>query len=161
MCSCRQECLISIYWLYERKPEEWMIDLCYKLYAQGLDYKILFDNWRFDKPQERGRWNFMTHVVNIDMALKSEALISKLTGSDGNATAKKALELLKLDHSMAAGHFTKVPDYKVPIGEAQEKMLIPYGCTCLRFTEAPVLSCGEYNGSVYSIAKGRMRGIIE
>lgn len=101
-----QECLISIYWLYERNPEEWMIDLCYKLYAQGLDYKILFDNWRFDKPQEHGRWNFMTHVVNIAMALKSEALISRLTGSDGNAVAKKALELLKRDHGMAAGHFT-------------------------------------------------------
>lgn len=45
-----------------------MIDLAYKLQAQGVDYKKLFANWRFQKPDEHGRWSYMTHVVNIAMA---------------------------------------------------------------------------------------------
>lgn len=100
------ECLIPLFWLYERRPEEWMIDLAYKLQAQGVDYKKLFANWRFQKPDEHGRWSYMTHVVNIAMALKSEALMSRLTGTDENEFTKYALALLQRDHGMATGHFT-------------------------------------------------------
>lgn len=100
------ECLIPLFWLYERHPEEWMLDLAYKLQAQGVDYKKIFEHWRFEKPVEYGRWSYLSHVVNLAMALKSEALMSRLTGEDGNTFAKQALALLQRDHGMATGHFT-------------------------------------------------------
>jgi len=100
------ECLIPLFWLYERRPEPWMEDLAFKLYSQGVDFEKIFTYWRFEKPYERDRWSQMTHVVNIAMCLKSKALISRLTGEDPNAFAKKALEILLRDHGMAVGHFT-------------------------------------------------------
>ncbi len=100
------ECLIPLFWLYERRPEKWMLDLAFALQEQGLDYKKLFKYWRFQEPAEHGRWSFMTHVVNIAMALKSEALMSRVTEEDESPFAKEALHLLQKDHGMATGHFT-------------------------------------------------------
>lgn len=100
------ECLIPLFWLYERRPERWMEDLAFKLQAQGVDFEKIFTYWRFEQPYERDRWSQMTHVVNIAMCLKSMALISRLTGEDTNAFAQKALETLLRDHGMAVGHFT-------------------------------------------------------
>ena len=100
------ECLIPIYWLYERKPEAWMLDLCHKLEEQGTDYEKFYKNWRNSKPHEHGRWGFMTHVVNTAMMLKSRALFSRVSGEDANAFAKQALSILLRDHGMAVEHFT-------------------------------------------------------
>lgn len=100
------ECLIPLFWLYERLPESWMEDLAFKLYAQGTDFEKVFTYWRFEKPYERDRWSQMTHVVNIAMCLKSKALISRLTGEDPNTFAQKAMKTLLRDHGMAVGHFT-------------------------------------------------------
>lgn len=98
------ECLISIFWLYERKKEDWLIELCYKLKFQGLDVKSMFDQWIMEKPVSR--WSYLTHVVNFAMSLKAEGLVSRFTDTDGNEWAKKALSLLQRDHGMATGHFT-------------------------------------------------------
>ena len=100
------ECLISLFWLYERRPEKWMLDLAHKLEEQGVDYEKTFINWRHDKPAEHGRWSFMTHVVNQGMLLKSRALFSRLSGEDPNAFAKLAINTLLRDHGMAAEHFS-------------------------------------------------------
>lgn len=100
------ECLIPLFWLYERKPEEWMTDLAHRLCEQGTDYEQTFENWRYQNPQERGRWNFMTHVVNMAMMLKSRALFSRVSGEDPNRFAKKAIRTLVRDHGMAVEHFT-------------------------------------------------------
>lgn len=100
------ECLIPLYWLYERRPEKWLLYLALKLYAQGTDYKKIFDHWVFQTPHPKGRWTFLTHVVNLAMCLKSEAEISRQLGTDPNAFAKQALETLLRDHGMTVGHFT-------------------------------------------------------
>lgn len=100
------ECLIPIYWLYQRKPETWLLDLAFKLQSQGFNYKKLFTHWRFQEPDEHGRWSYMTHVVNLAMALKAECLMARLTGADENQFTKEAIELLQRDHGMATGHFT-------------------------------------------------------
>ncbi|WP_180951181.1 beta-L-arabinofuranosidase domain-containing protein [Marasmitruncus massiliensis] len=100
------ECLIPLFWLYERRPECWMEDLAFKLHAQGVDFEKVFTFWRFEQPYKRDRWSQMTHVVNIAMCLKSKALISRLTGEDPNAFAQKAIKILLKDHGMAVGHFT-------------------------------------------------------
>ena len=100
------ECLIPIFWLYERRPEDWMLDLCYKLDEQGTDYEKTFNNWRYARPHEHFRWSFMTHVVNHGMMLKSRALFSRVSGEDSNVFAKHAIRVLLRDHGMAVEHFT-------------------------------------------------------
>ena len=100
------ECLIPLFWLYERRPEEWMLDLAFQLEIQGFDYEKLFGYWRFERPYEKGRWSFVSHVVNLAMCLKYSALYARLTGQDGNAEAKRMIRLLLQDHGMAVGHFT-------------------------------------------------------
>ncbi len=100
------EAFISIFWLYERKKEDWLIDLCYKLYIQGIDYKKMFDNFRMKKPDPKGVWTYLTHVVNLSMALKSEALMGRIDGRDGNDFANNAINLLQKYHGMPTGQFT-------------------------------------------------------
>lgn len=99
------EGLISVYWLYERTNEEWLLDLAHKLEVQGFNYNELFDNYRDMVP--RRHWSLMTHVVNLSMCLKSEALVSRYKSiKDPSAFARKALSILERYHGMAVGHFT-------------------------------------------------------
>lgn len=100
------ECLIPIYWLYERTGEEWLCYLAGMLRVQGTNYQALFANWMDQKPHTD--WNYQTHVVNLAMALKSEVLASRLNGKieEGEAFAEDMLDKLLTYHGMAVGHFT-------------------------------------------------------
>lgn len=98
------ECLIPLYDVYEICGEEWLVDLAYKLYAQGTDYRKLFEHFRAKEPENK--WTFLTHVVNLAMALKSEAMMSRLTGEDPEDFARLELSTLQKYHGMATGHFT-------------------------------------------------------
>ncbi|MDD3243573.1 MAG: glycoside hydrolase family 127 protein, partial [Eubacteriales bacterium] len=98
------EGLVSVLWLYERQPAPWLIDLAWKLRAQGVDWEAVFDA-PFIKTPER-HWTFLTHVVNLAMMLKSQALFSRVAGGDASGFARKALALLEKYHGTAAGHFT-------------------------------------------------------
>jgi hypothetical protein len=103
------ECLIPLRWLYEQKAERWIFDLAVQLKTQGFDYEALFRYWPYEKPQGIGRWNFLTHVVNLAMCLKSEALFSSFLdepNAGDRGFASRALEILLRDHGMPAGHFT-------------------------------------------------------
>lgn len=98
------ECLIPIFWLYERTGEEWLLDLAQKLEAEGVNYELLFRDFRAKQPERR--WTYLTHVVNLAMSLKQGALKSRLHGGDPEAYAETALETLRRYHSMAVDHFT-------------------------------------------------------
>ena len=98
------ECLIPIFWLYERRPEEWLMDLAYSLRVEGFNYEELYRRWRLSRPERK--WTQVSHVVNLAMSLKAGALYSRVTGEDPNAMAKEAYALLQRDHGMACGHFT-------------------------------------------------------
>lgn len=98
------ECLIPIFWLYERRSEDWLLDLAHMLRIEGFDYSTLYGEWHFQ--QAHKRWTQITHVVNLAMSLKAQALYSRLDGSDPNAVATEAYRLLMRDHGMAVGHFT-------------------------------------------------------
>lgn len=98
------ECLIPIFWLYEKQPEPWLLKLAAKLRAEGIDYRKLFDPYLDQEPQRR--WTYLTHVVNLAMCLKQEALVSRLTGGDPDAFALQALDALLTHHGMAVEHFT-------------------------------------------------------
>lgn len=76
------ESLLSIYWLYERTKEKWLLDLAVKLQAQGFDWEDFFERWPLMDPTPRGKWNYMGHVVNNAMAIKAPALWWRLTGDE-------------------------------------------------------------------------------
>jgi len=98
------EMLIPLYWLYERRPENWMLRLADRLQEQGYDYRRLFDNYHDQKPERV--WTYYTHVVNLAMAIKQEALVWRKDGGDPEEYAKKMLDTLFTHHGMAVGHFT-------------------------------------------------------
>lgn len=101
------ECLIAICWLYDRRPEQWLLDLAVKIRAQGFDWQTFFSRWPMGQPAERGRWSQMNHVVNNAMMLKSPALWWRITGSpDDLKDARVMAEQLDDSHGMVTGVFT-------------------------------------------------------
>ena len=101
------EVLIAIYWLYERKPGRWLLDLAVKLHAQGFDWGAFFARWPLTAPTPKGRWNYMGHVVNNAMAPKAHALWWRLSGDDSDiAAVYDMIEKLDRYHGMVTGVFT-------------------------------------------------------
>ena len=97
------EGLIAIYWLYEKTGEDWLITLAQKLRLQGFDWRILFETGTVDACDDG--WDYYSHIVNIAMMLKSEALTSLITGKDPEEFADMAFEYLTTKHGSAIGHF--------------------------------------------------------
>ncbi|NLX69712.1 MAG: hypothetical protein GX024_02240 [Clostridiales bacterium] len=101
------ESLISIWWLYERTHEEWLLHLAIKLCAQGFDWIGFYKRWPYKEPDEKGRWSFMSHVVNNAMMLKSGALLWRLTGvSEHLDSPEYMVNLLDKYHGTVTGVFT-------------------------------------------------------
>lgn len=100
------ECLIPLFWLYERRPEPWMEELAYVLEGCGIDYEKLYARLSFEKPKCHSYWTYLNHVVNVAMALKSRAEMSLLTGEEPDAFALDFYGKLMEKHGMAIGHFT-------------------------------------------------------
>ena len=50
------ECLVPLLWLYERRPEDWMLKLAFVLEAEGLDYEKLYRNFDFAHPAVDKYW---------------------------------------------------------------------------------------------------------
>ncbi|PKM63050.1 MAG: hypothetical protein CVU97_02135 [Firmicutes bacterium HGW-Firmicutes-21] len=98
------ECLIPLFWLYDRINEEWLLDLARELKKQSFDHNAYFDSFTDIIP--KNEWRYDTHVVNLAMCLKGESLYSRIDNSDPDSFAEKALEILLKHHSMAAFHFT-------------------------------------------------------
>jgi len=104
------EALLSIFWLFERTGDPWLIDLAVKLHAQGFNWRAFFEarhGWPAAQPTPKGRWNFMSHVVNNAMAPKAPALWWRLTGDEGDRRAAYGfIEKLERHHGMATAMFT-------------------------------------------------------
>lgn len=98
------ELMIPINWLYDREPAEWLLELAVTMRTQGLDYDFLFTHWRDQTP--RPVWSYQTHIVNMAMMLKSEAVYWRITGENGNAKTKKLQALLDKYHGGAPGYIT-------------------------------------------------------
>ncbi len=98
------EGLIAVNWLYEKTGEEWLLDLAKKMRIQGFDWRTLFKTGLLDNCNDQ--WDFYSHIVNIVMMLKSEALWSLFDDIDAEEFADMALEYLDEKHGMAIGHFS-------------------------------------------------------
>ena len=99
------ECLIPIAWLYEIKPQDWLLKLAAKLRNQGFDYEAYFRN-AFPK-EPKHEWNFHTHVVNLAMMLKSGPLFWRFNSSEEEKkSVYDMIRLLDEYHGTAVGVFT-------------------------------------------------------
>ena len=101
------ECLYAIYWLYERRSEEWLLTLAHRIKTQGLDYHSLYETCPYTDKTEAGKWSQMNHVVNQGMAVKSGAWYSRINDDEKHTkTADLMLDTLEKYHGTVAGIFT-------------------------------------------------------
>ncbi len=101
------EGLVGLYYAFERTGEAWLLDLAVKLHAQGFDWGAFFARWPLTQPTEKGRWNYMGHVVNNAMAVKAHGLWRRLTKEDRDRRAVyDIIEKLDLYHGTAVGIFS-------------------------------------------------------
>ncbi len=101
------EALLSIFWLYEHCPEDWLLDLAATLQAQGFDWQKYFQRWQWTHPTPKGYWNFMSHVVNNAMSIKAGALCYRLWGDSKDIDAVYyMLAMLDRYHGTATGIFS-------------------------------------------------------
>lgn len=70
------EACIAVAFTYERYREDWLIDLVRILKEQGADYTQFTESWQ----RPMNWWRFETHIVNLCMMLKSEAVSAQLLG---------------------------------------------------------------------------------
>lgn len=101
------EFMVSIWWMYERTRESWLLDLAIKLHSQGFGWKDFFQFWPLKEATEKGRWNYAGHVVNNAMAVKEGGLWWRLTGDAADKAAATAMiDALDKYHGMPTGIFT-------------------------------------------------------
>lgn len=96
------ECFIAINLVYEKYNEPWLAELARILKKQGKDYNGLLDKWK--KPNNV--WTFHTHIVNITMALKSEAVSHNILGEEYRDNAQKFYDVLYKYNGTPVGLFT-------------------------------------------------------
>ena len=97
------EGLISICWLYEKTGEKRLLALAKKFRVQGFDWRNLFETYLLDDCTDE--WEYYSHIVNVAMMLKSEALWSLFGECDAEEFASIALEYLDKKHCTVIGHF--------------------------------------------------------
>ena len=96
------ETFISLNFLYERYGEEWIKDLAKIIKKQGFDYNKVTESWK--KPSHN--WLRKTHIVNITMMLKSEAVSHELLGEAYTDNAERLREILDRYNGTAFEGFT-------------------------------------------------------
>ena len=102
------EGLVSIFWLYARTGEEWLLQLAVKLRGSGFDWKEFFKtSWPYKTVDCKTHWGQFNHVVNNAMMLKGSVLYSRITGKacDRNF-GETAYQTLMNYHGMVTGVFT-------------------------------------------------------
>lgn len=96
------ECFIAINFIYERCGEAWLCDLAKILKEQGMDYNEAIPLW--ERPLNR--WRFDTHIVNLAMMLKSEAVSCNILGEGYTDNAEKLHSILTEFNGTPVGLFT-------------------------------------------------------
>lgn len=96
------ECLIPIQFLYEDCHEEWLKDLARRLREQGADYPSYIEEWK----RPMNKWTFYTHIVNLGMMFKYEAVCCELLGESYENRAEELWQVLERYNGTAVGTFT-------------------------------------------------------
>lgn len=97
------EGFVALNRLHEWHPDEtWIVELAHDLRDQGTDYTSLKDRWI----RPINRWTFETHVVNLAMMFKYEAISHSLLGEEYTDVAEELWQHIMKYNSMACGMFT-------------------------------------------------------
>lgn len=96
------ECFVAIRFTYERYREAWLLELAKILKEQGTDYNGLTERWK----RPLNQWTFETHIVNICMMLKAEAVSHELLGNAYTDEAEKLRAILDAYNGTPVGLFT-------------------------------------------------------
>ena len=73
----------------------------------GFDWQAFFKNWPYRESDGKGRWSYMSHVVNNAMMLKSGPLLWRMTGSKEDLEyVNEMVDMLDRYHGMVTGVFT-------------------------------------------------------
>jgi uncharacterized protein len=97
---------ISLYWLYDRTKEPWLLELADKAFAQSHDWRAMFENFPFTT-KARDRKDLDNHGVNTGMGLKFGGVRYRLTADAMDKDAIfSMLDILDRYHGQATGIFT-------------------------------------------------------
>ena len=96
------ELFISLNFIYARYKEPWLIELARIIKEQGADYEKFIPLWK----RPLNKWILETHIVNLAMMLKSEAVSCDLLGGAYTDTAEKLHSILKEYNHTAIEAFT-------------------------------------------------------
>ena len=96
------ETFVAIDFLYARKPEAWLRDLGRILKEQGLDYAKVTETWK----RPLNQWTHHTHIVNIGMMLKSEAVSYAVLGEPCSGLADRLYDILETYNATPVATFT-------------------------------------------------------
>ena len=96
------EAFVAINFIYDRCKEEWLTDLAKILKSQGADYASFTEMWK----HPLAFWQWETHIVNIAMMLKYEAVSCELLGDKYTDIAEKLRTLLDKYNGTPVGLFT-------------------------------------------------------
>ena len=96
------ETFIALNSLYARQPEPWMEVLARSLKDQGADYMDYVPDWK----RPLNVWRQQTHIVNICMALKAEAVSCGILGEDYTDQAEYLRSVLEKYNGMPVETFT-------------------------------------------------------
>jgi hypothetical protein len=98
--------LLTVYWLYERTGEQWLLDLAATAQAQGYDWRGHFEDFQWKGKIAREQASQITHVVNNAMAVKTPGVWYRQSGNEGDRQAVwTTLEMLDAYHGQATGVF--------------------------------------------------------
>lgn len=96
------EAMIAIDFVYERWGESWLKELAAILKAQGADYSEFTDLWQ----RPLNLWRLETHIVNLTMMLKAEAVSCGLLGEDYTDRAEDLHRVLDRYNGTVYGSYT-------------------------------------------------------
>ncbi len=96
------ETFIALNFLYARYGEDWIADLARLLRAQGFDYETACRRWT----RPKRKWRYDTHVVNLAMMLKEEAVTAPLLGGYARGKAGRLWAQLDRYNGTPVGTFT-------------------------------------------------------
>ena len=96
------ECSIAIRFTYDRYPESWLLNLAKILKEQGTDYNQLTEYWK----RPLNKWTWETHIVNMSLMLKAEAVSHELLGTPYTDEAEKLRTILDEYNGTPVGLFT-------------------------------------------------------
>ena len=96
------EAFIAIDFLKQRYNEPWLTELARILKEQGAEYEEMTELWK--RPLHK--WTFDTHIVNLAMMLKAEALECSSLGGTYTDRAERLVTVLSEYNGTPVGLFT-------------------------------------------------------